>query len=100
MPSPGGWRVTLIAAWSLLISRAKGRTTMDERSKRSQTGTVSAGAHRAGFTQDHRVSDIVREVMSLPAGVEPRRDGTGGGGGDAARRHRRRAGDGRRRPRR
>ena len=38
---------------------------MDERAKRSETGTVSAGgAHRAGLTQDHRVSDIIRDVMS------------------------------------
>ena len=45
---------------------------MDERSKRSQTGTVSAGAHRAGLTQDHRVSDIIREVMSpCPRALNP-----------------------------
>ena len=45
---------------------------MDERSKRSQKGTVSAGAHRAGLTQDHRVSDIIREVMSpCPRALNP-----------------------------
>lgn len=45
---------------------------MDERSKRNQTGTVSAGAHRAGLTQDHRVSDIIREVMSpCPRALSP-----------------------------
>ena len=37
---------------------------MDERSKRSETGTVSGRACRAGLTQDHRVSDIIRDVMS------------------------------------
>jgi hypothetical protein len=64
VPLPGGWQVALIAAWSLLISRAKGR--------RSQTGTESAGAHRAGLTQDHRVSDIIREVMSpYPRALNP-----------------------------
>lgn len=45
---------------------------MDERSKQSQRGTVSAGAHRAGLTQDHRVSDIIREVMSpCPRALNP-----------------------------
>ena len=38
---------------------------MDERSKGSEIGTVRAGgAHRAGLTQDHRVSDTIRDVMS------------------------------------
>ena len=37
---------------------------MDERSKPGETGEASVGgAHRAGLTQDHRVSDIVRDVM-------------------------------------
>ena len=36
---------------------------MDEQWNRSETGTAG-GAHRAGLTQDHRVSDVIREVMS------------------------------------
>ena len=38
---------------------------MDEQLTRNEPGTESAGgAHRAGLTQDHRVSDIIRDVMS------------------------------------
>ena len=38
---------------------------MDDRKDRTETGGApTSGAYRAGLTQDHRVHDVVRDVMS------------------------------------